>query len=149
MKRNWGWGMMIALAVFIGGSMVWAVYAFSHDVDLVRSDYYESSLKYDETMAARLRAERLNASASIDFDRSDHVFVVRIPQSQAAGAVGTITLYRPNASSQDRTLPLAFRPDGTMTIPAAGFSPGIWELTANWTYAGNAYQLLATRRIGA
>lgn len=144
-KLNWGWNIVIAMAIFIGGSTVFAVYAISQDVDLVRSDYYEFSLKQNETTAAQNRAWK--TSASITYDNSKDAFVIHIPEAQAGDAKGTITLYRPNNSYEDRTFQLQLSADGTMIIPAAGYSRGIWELTAEWTYAGKAYQLQATRTI--
>ncbi len=147
MKINWGWKIIIAYTIFIGGTSAWVVYAMMHDVDLVRSDYYEHSLLQDQTMAAQNRADQLKSSASISFDEKQNAFIVRIPPEQASAAMGTITLYRPNASNEDRLIPLKVESNGTMLIPSSQLSKGIWEITADWSFAGKTYQLLATETI--
>jgi hypothetical protein len=147
MKINWGWKIIIAYTIFIGGTTAWVVYAMTHDVDLVRADYYEHSLLQDQTMASQNRADQLRSFASISFDQAKNAFVVQIPKEQAASASGTITLYRPNASNEDRLIPLKVESNGTMIIPSAQLSKGIWQITADWSFAGKTYQLLATETI--
>ncbi len=147
MKINWGWKIIIAYTIFIGGTTAWVVYAMTHDVDLVRADYYEHSLLQDQTMASQNRADQLRSSASISFDQAKNAFVVQIPKEQAASASGTIMLYRPNASNEDRLIPLKVESNGTMIIPSSQLSKGIWQITADWSFAGKTYQLLATETI--
>src|ERR1017187_4350447 len=115
-KINWGWKIVIAYAVFIIGTSAWVAYAMTTDVGLVREDYYEHSLKENQTMAARSAAKALGASASIEYDQSKVEFVIRIPSAQVSGAKGTITLYRPNSAKEDRVINLKLEADGTMLI---------------------------------
>lgn len=143
MKRiHWGWKIVISYVVFITGTVSWVGYAITREVDLVRPDYYEHGLQQDQTMAARGRAHALSALASIRVDRALDAFVIQIPKEQAVSATGTITLYRPNASREDQTLPLALSNDGTMIIHAANMSRGVWRITADWSFANKTYQLL-------
>ena len=46
---NWGKGITIFMLAFIGfiGSMVY--YAFTKNADLVRDDYYENELAFDQS----------------------------------------------------------------------------------------------------
>jgi nitrogen fixation protein FixH len=147
MKINWGWKIVIAYAVFIIGTSAWVAYAMTSDVGLVREDYYEHSLMENQTMAARSSANALGAAASIAFDQKRDNFIVHIPSNQAASAKGTVTLYRPNSSKEDRIFNLMPAPDGTMIIPASTLSAGIWQVTAEWSFNGKSYQLIATETI--
>jgi len=147
MKINWGWKIVIAYAVFIIGTSAWVAYAVTTDVGLVREDYYEHSLKEEQTMAARSAGHALGASASIEFDQKQNAFVIQIPSEQSGAAKGTITLYRPNSAKEDRVFPLITEANGTMLIATTNLSAGIWQITAEWTFNGKSYQLLATRTI--
>ncbi|MDP4198651.1 MAG: FixH family protein [Bacteroidota bacterium] len=140
---SWGWGIIAAYVIFIAGTASWVGYAMTTEVDLVRGDYYEQSLKQDVTVAAQARAATLSGAASIQNDRSRGVFAIQIPRDQAASAQGSVTLYRPNASNEDRTLKLALGSNGSMLVPTAQLSRGLWRVTLDWTFQNQSYQLIA------
>jgi len=144
---NWGWKIVIAMAVFMIATGGWVAYAMTHDVDLVRNDYYEYSLKHDQTMQARSRATALGSTASIEFDSKANIFIVTIPSSQAKQAKGVVALYRPNDRASDKQIALALAADGTMCIPADQLAKGIWQITTDWTCDDTSYELIASRTL--
>src|SRR6476659_8025154 len=96
---HWGWRIGILYGVFAIGTVSWVTYAMTKEVDLVRTDYYQYSLKQDQTSAARNNAERLGASASITVEKASTNaqgdLCVRVPVQQAASVTGRLALYRP------------------------------------------------------
>jgi nitrogen fixation protein FixH len=137
---NPGWGTRITIvySTFAIGTLAWAGYAMSRDVDLVRPDYYEYSLQHDVTARASESAEALGSGASITVDAE--AVIVKVPTT-AAISEGSVSLYRPNSVALDRTYPMHIDPNGVMRIPYKMLPPGQWQVTAEWVAGGTPYKL--------
>ena len=142
-KVSWGWGIIISLAIFMTGTAAWVAYAVSSEVDLVRSDYYEYSLRQNETTAAQKDARELGNSVKLALDAKRNI-EFKLPVDQVSTAQGTIKLYRPNSSASDRALDLKLSTDGSMSIPTSELAKGIWHITVDWSAAGKKYEVLKT-----
>jgi nitrogen fixation protein FixH len=138
---SWGVRIAIVYSTFALGTLTWAGYAMTRDVDLVRPDYYEYSLEHDKTMRAEENAAALGSGAAITVDAQ--AVVVQVPNSPAISD-GSVTLYRPSSVKQDRTYGLKLDATGMMRIDHAKLPPGQWDVIVQWTAAGKQYKL--TRR---
>ncbi len=143
-KISWGWGIIASFVVFMSGTAAWVAYAMTSEVDLVRSDYYEYSLKQDETATAQENARLLGTYLVLDTKRPDNNILLQIPAEQATNASGTVKLYRPNSPASDRSLPLKVSENGAMTIPTATLAKGVWKITIDWSASGKSYEVLKT-----
>ena len=136
---SWGWRVVIAFIIFVGGTMSWVTIAMTSRVDLVRNDYYENSLVHDAVMTSR--AAGVASGASLAFDRAAKQIHISIPEQ---GAKGTLILYRPDDPSRDRTFELSLDKSGGMTIPTATLQRGLWRATLDWkNAAGKSCELMA------
>lgn len=139
-RISWGWRIIIAMVIFMTGTASWVAYAMSHDVDLVREDYYEFGLKHDETIAAQSRARTLGSGVLVQFASSS--LEIQLPKT--GDTKGNVSFYRPNAKQSDRTIALTLDPSGHMSIPTSQLARGVWHTTLNWESAGTTYQLERT-----
>lgn len=64
-KFNWGTGLALVLALFIGAMTLVMVKASKHNNDLVTSDYYVRELAYQETIERKRNALALSGSCSL------------------------------------------------------------------------------------
>lgn len=133
-KWNWGVGVALAYGVFATSTAGFVAFAMSRPVSLVRSDYYEESLREDQKQQAEANARALGDRLAITVDgRGD--LVVTVPAEQAMDLHGTVTLYRASDPGADRQLALAPSPDGTQRIAMAGMPYGHWLVQLRWTVA--------------
>jgi hypothetical protein len=145
-KFNWGWGVIAIFVLFTSGTVTWVAFAMTKEVDLVRPDYYQQSMKHDATMSARQNAKLLGSEAAMFLNSDTQMFVVGVPLAQAA-ASGTIKFYRPNSVASDRTITFSPNNQGTMSIPISKLARGAWQVTFDWNYNGKAYELTGAQKL--
>ena len=138
MKWNWGTGIATTYIVFAAATSGFVVFAMNRPVSLVRPDYYAASLRQDEQMAARARAQQLGAAVSITAEARD-VLTVRVPMSAATPITGTVTLYRASDPAADRTFTFAPDPHGAQDLNVARLASGHWIVKLQWTADGRGY----------
>lgn len=131
---NWGKGItifMIAFMTFIG-SMVYM--AFSRNADLVRDDYYENELVFDQTKQEKANYEALNAPIHIEKNEEGITFL--FPQAMENAADGKIQFYRPDQKKYDREFDLAFNEERMQKLAYDNFKEGYYSISVTWKDRG-------------
>ena len=105
---NWGKGIAIALALFIGFIIYLGVTLMSQDVDLETEDYYLREMAYDEEIKA---IQNANNGKKIKVKNEDEQIVVVIPSDEDYEDV-LIEFNRPNNEKMDKE----FKMEGTKTM---------------------------------
>lgn len=140
-KLDWGKGIVIAIVLFIIGTLSMVSYLISLDFYLVNNDHYEEGVNYQETIDSKERANNLDEQVVVLFDEERIALKVMFPESVLQNAQdGTIQLYRPNDSAKDLTLPIEFAGGSTHVIPMERMDKGKWVLTITWTMDELEYQ---------
>lgn len=123
----------LAITLFVP----WAV---RQKMDLVRSDYYEQEILFQQQIDKMGRTHVRGTQPRIEFDRPDAFIVVKFSQVEmTARPTGTIHFYRPSDARLDHTIPLAIDAEGVQRIDAQKLSPGLWKLQVSWNTAGTEY----------
>ena len=137
-SRNlWPFGIVLAFALFLTGTLSLVVVACSHKMDLVSSDYYEREIRY-ETHLDRLR--RTGSQASIVYDGPARRIAIRLPAASPGSPLsGWVELYRPSAAKLDRRYPLSLDPHGVHSVDARELSPGLWKVRVSWNATGQDF----------
>lgn len=130
---NWGKGIAIVMIAFIGfiGSMVY--YAFTRNADLVREDYYESELIYDQTKTEKANYLSLNTPIYIEKNETGVNFI--FPESVETATGGKISFYRPDQKKFDREFDLNPNPDRIQSLAYSHFKEGYYDVSVRWTDA--------------
>lgn len=144
MRFNWGTAIALVYATFAACTAAFVVFAMQHPVELVRDDYYASSLRHDEKRAAIENASRL---ATPVLSSIPGALALALPRAQASDARGELRLYRPSDQSADRTWPLEVATDGSQRISTAGVAAGYWVLQLSWTSGGRSFYVEQPVRI--
>ena len=105
---NWGKGIAIALALFMGFIIYLGVTLMSQDVDLETEDYYLREMAYDEEIKA---IQNANNGEKIKVKNEDEQIVVVIPSNEDYEDV-LIEFNRPNNEKMDKE----FKMEGTKTM---------------------------------
>jgi hypothetical protein len=128
---NWGKGIIVALALFVGFILFLVITLMRQDVDLVSEDYYKQEIDYE----ARIQKEQngLNSTAKIKIVDQKSFVIIQLPDSIALTNV-LVNLKRPN----DEKLDKSFKIEGTKTfmLPKASLEKGKYDLTIEYTVNG-------------
>jgi len=133
-NRNlWPVGIVATFAVFIAGTAGLVVLSARNNVELVRPDYYEQELRFQEQINRRERVQALAEPARVAYDATQRRLTLALPAAHAAAhATGEIQLYRPSSSGLDRRVPLQLDAQGQQTVDAAALHQGLWRVRVTW-----------------
>lgn len=141
MKISWGWRIAIVYTFFAVSTASFVAFAMTERVELVRDDYYEQSLKHDQTFASEQRGESVAGGVII----TQHDAKLEIELPHAVIASGTASFYRPENSQLDRAYKLA----GQRTqLPLDKVQKGSYQVTIEWTFEGKPYRVVREITVG-
>ena len=140
MKINWGPGLVIGMALFIGFIMFMVITMMTdkaYDHDLVTEGYYEKDLQYQQEIDAETKMNRF--SAAIKGQKTDKGWVLTFPPEIDASKIkGKVFLYRPSDERLDFSLPIVLS-NSQLLIPDERLLGGRWNITVDWSYQGESY----------
>jgi hypothetical protein len=132
-KFNWGSGIVLAVVIFIIGTLSMVSYFISLDFYLVSNDHYEEGVEYQQTIDKKQRAENLDKPVVVLFDESSVSIKLIFPTETLTDSLsGNVTFYRPNNPELDKKYKLNLNKEGLQTIPVGEFEKGRWKLTVEW-----------------
>lgn len=132
-KFNWGSGIVLAVVVFMIGTLSMVSYFISLDFYLVSNDHYEQAVEYQDTIDKKQRAENLKNPVVVLFDEPTVSIKLIFPKEILSDSLsGNITFYRPNNPDLDHRFKLQIDEDGRQIIPVSELEKGRWKLTLEW-----------------
>jgi hypothetical protein len=143
MKLSWGWRIAIVYTFFAVSTVGFVAFAMTENVELVRTDYYEQSLKHDQTFAAEQRG--LAVASQLDVKIAEGRLQIGLPASHTQIDSGSISLYRPDNSILDHTYSVH---ETSVSIPISGVVSGNYELGIEWAFNGERYRVVRPIEIG-
>lgn len=136
----WPLGLVLAFALFLGGTVALIVFSSQHRSDLVTPDYYEQEVRYQSQLDQLNRTQLFQAQIAVTFDAARHAIRIELPPAHARRSPnGTIHLYRPSAANLDRRVELRLDAEGTQWVDAADLRPGLWKVRVQWRVDGEDY----------
>jgi len=140
MKINWGTGLVIGMALFIG-FILFFVITMSTDKkyrhDLVTEEYYKKEMMYQQEIDAEGNLNTL--SSKLIGHKTDEGWVINFPKDiDATKLNGTVFLYRPSNEQLDFDFPLVLS-GSNLLIPDNSLLDGRWNITVAWEYEGEKY----------
>ena len=140
MKINWGTGIVIAFALFMGFILFFVFKVQSdhkYDNELVVEEYY----KQERVLQAELDKEQNAASLSQKLQIETNTTAIKIifPQGFDYSKIkGKVSLYRPSDGGLDFDMPISLSAL-YMLIPKSNLAGGRWDITIAWQYNGKGY----------
>ena len=134
---NWGYRIIVVYIIFISGIVFMVVRASSQKTDLVRTDYYEEELKYQETIDATENANALTARLKCVV-KNDTMYISFPPEMSAAAISSKLWLYCVSDEKKDIKT-TAETKNGEIILPLAASNKGMHDMKVNWTADGKQY----------
>ncbi|MGV6862397.1 MAG: FixH family protein [Putridiphycobacter sp.] len=131
-KFNWGHGITIFIVLFMG-LIVFMVYkTFTHNADLVRTDYYEQEVLFDAKKESINNYEKLTDKIEVVQKEEGIEFV--FPKTPIFDS-GDIQFYRPDDKKLDKSYEVKLDDSLKMVLPYTDFVVGRYEINIAWTDA--------------
>lgn len=138
------WPYMIIgwFVIFITAITIWVSYAMRNSQELVKDNYYEEEIRFQQQMDRVNRTKPLKAETKLSYDpQAGSIFLQLPPEHATENPTGTIRLYRPSNAALDQDLPLQVNHSGAQTINAAALQGGLWKVRVQWKVKGLEYYL--------
>ncbi|MFM7018292.1 FixH family protein [Flavobacterium sp.] len=141
MKINWGTGIVIAFALFMGFILFFIIKVQTnnkYDNEFVVNEYYKKELLAQQDLDKEQNAYDL---------KSDRVQINVIPEGIAIDfpkdfdfktIKGNVSLYRPSNQKLDFEVPIALS-STHLLIPKSNLVGGRWDISIDWNYKGKNY----------
>lgn len=97
---NWGKGIIIAMALFIGFITFLVISLVSHTIDLESEDYYTKEINYEQEITALENGNKLNSKIVV-LSQKEFV-VVQIPEKENLTKI-QIVFIRPDNKKLDKS----------------------------------------------
>ncbi|WP_179344382.1 FixH family protein [Winogradskyella ursingii] len=141
MKINWGTGLVIGMALFIG-FILFLVYRMTTDNnlehDLVTEGYYQKEMELQDNIYAQQNTAAMEKQ--ITGIKNDMGYLLQFPEEFEPQKIkGKVFLYRPSNKQLDFELPLELT-DPNLLIPDNRLLDGRWNITIDWEYEGKKYR---------
>jgi nitrogen fixation protein FixH len=141
-KRNpWPIAITAYFIVFFSGLVIFIVFATRQHVDLVRADYYEQEIRFQQQWERLNRTGQMSDPAAVAYDPNGEMITIHVPQARLGPVSGQIHFYRPSDARLDRQIPFAPGVDGTQRVDARLLRSGLWKVRVQWMANGQEYYL--------
>jgi len=130
-KLNWGVGITIVITVFTLAGLSFIYFAFHQDVNLVKKDYYQDEIKYQDRIEEIERTAKLTDNLKIKIINGS--IVLSFPDNIDKKALkGNILLYRPSDRRYDISLPISVDSLNMQSLQTDNMIAGMWKAQVKW-----------------
>jgi hypothetical protein len=140
MKINWGGGIVIAIALFMGFILYFVIKVQvnpKYDNELVVEEYYKHDAVFGQEMERVQNAEDLAQKPVIE-ETATGITIV-FPAAFAPSKIkGMVSLYRPSNKKLDFEIPISLS-NPSLLIPKSNLVGGRWDINMEWQYDGKQY----------
>jgi len=138
-ETKWPRYLIAGIVIFIIHLIVLIIIASRQDVSLVRTDYYQAELKYQEHLESADRATSKTRQINVLFD-SDKQVINLVKSSEFAGRPisGKIHFYRPSDSALDRKQNFTLTNE-VVIIDVSEYKRGLWKIKVDWSVDDKSY----------
>lgn len=127
---NWGKAIVLTFIVFAGfiGTMV--VQMSREKIDLVRDDYYQDEIAYQQHIEKVSNARQFDADMLIQFQADQQQVQLTLPTNLTTG---TLVLYCPADRRQDVRQALTKATPAVSNISMQNRPVGVWRAQLSWS----------------
>jgi nitrogen fixation protein FixH len=141
MKINWGTGIVMAFALFMGFILFFVFRVQSdhkYDNELVVEEYYKQERGLEAVLGKEQNAAGLTQKVQID-NSDKQVIKITFPDGFDITKIkGKVSLYRPSDQRLDFEIPISLSKP-YLLIPKSDLAGGRWDITVDWQYNGRGY----------
>lgn len=132
-KNPWPIGLVLFFILFIGYIVGFVIFSSVQHMDLVREDYYDQEIRFQQQIDRVQHTAPILASAAVNYDVKHSIVTVSLPSAVAAAKIsGTINFYRPSDAGLDQEVNLTLDERGAQTVNVHGLRAGLWKVRVEW-----------------
>jgi hypothetical protein len=136
----WPHAIIVWFVVFAAAMAAWIAVAMRQNMDLVRSDYYEEEVCFQQQLDRLNRTAAIRSEVMLIYDASKQEITLRLPAAHLASQpVGEVHFYRPSDAALDFQVPLAVDAGGLQRIGTSTLRAGLWKVRMQWSAAEHDY----------
>jgi len=136
----WPHAIIAWFVIFAAAMAAWIAVAVRQNMDLVRSDYYEEEVRFQQQLDRLNRTAAISSEVTLDYDASKQELTLRLPTAHLAPRpVGRVHFYRPSDAALDFQVPLAIDAGGLQRIGTSTLRGGLWKVRMQWSVADHDY----------
>ncbi len=139
-KLNWGVSIAIVYIVFMLGMISAVVVTARKGVNLVRPDYYQEGVSYQENIDAQ--SNLLKLDKKVDLQNESAELLIKLPTEESAK--GEVHMFRPSDFKLDKTFDFEVGTGEMIRIPTKNLKRGEWVAKIKWKSADKAYEYQRT-----
>ncbi len=124
-NKIWPYSIILVFILFVAFIINFVVRSVKSEIHLVRPDYYQQELAYQETIDMESNLNRLGADFKISHDTSSENLTIEIPKDISL-KTGTLKFYRPSNKNDDFTQSLSSH--NKQGINLKSVKPGLWQV---------------------
>jgi hypothetical protein len=139
-RNPWPIAIIASFAIFFISLAVFITWAVRQNMDLVRKDYYDEEIRYQDQLDRLNRTEPWRGQVAVTYDHSQSCITITLPAMHAARQPrGQVHLYRPSDARLDQHLDLAVNAEGIQRVDARTLRPGLWKVRLRWQANGEEF----------
>lgn len=136
---SWGYKISLLYIGFVAFMIFMVIKSVRQDFYMVRDDYYEADLSYQDKYEQMENAAALQNEVQLSYDGEGNL-VLNFPEAFAQSEIsGKIHLYRPSNGNLDQHFEIQKDADNSQIIPAGKLQSGLWELRMECQTQEKAY----------
>jgi len=124
----WPYGLVAFLGSFACAVIGFGIFAIRQNQDLVRPDYYDQEIRFQEQIDRVARTKALGEPVTVMLSADGRFLEVCLSSS----AQGTIQLYRPADARLDREFALEPDAAGAQRLDVSALQSGLWKARVHW-----------------
>lgn len=125
---SWKYKITILYLGFVGMMVFMVVMAIQQDFYLVREDYYEADLSYEEKYQRTQNALSLSGDLEIEYDGSSKLTIYLPSELAEKELEGQIHLYKPNDANLDQKTDISGVTGESLVFNVGELQSGLWEI---------------------
>lgn len=138
LNNPWPYAIMAWFALAITGMVTWITIAVRNDHELVRKDYYEAEIGFQNQIDRVNRTGAVRKEVSVRYQAGDEVVLLSLPPAHT-GARGKVQFYRPSNSKLDRAFDIDLASNSTQRLEVGALQGGLWKIQVTWSHEGVEY----------
>jgi hypothetical protein len=138
-QNPWPVGLVVFFILFASYIIGFVIFACRQKMDLVRQDYYDQEIRFQQQIDRVQRSAPVLADASIVYDRAGDFVTVSLPSVSQNGMSGMVSFYRPSDAGLDSNVKLGLDAAGRQSVSVRSLQAGLWKVRIQWEAAGREY----------
>ncbi|MCK5074773.1 MAG: FixH family protein [Calditrichia bacterium] len=133
-KFNWGYGIALFYSLFFAALVIFVIFTFYLNWDLVTENYYKDEIEYQKQIDRKKRAEMISQNIFVNLQREKNEIIIAFPEEfKNKELTGTISLYRPSNAELDKKIPILLNSNGLQKLNIEKLQKGAKGIKITWT----------------